>query len=316
MAWRRLGFATLRAHAIGFHAMIHQIAGTPVRTGDIQWELSSTHDPVWPEAVEVTLSATSHYAFTRQRVESLMRRSITGASVPWLVPGHRYWLINLSQLRSDFSQLEDLLWLSGNVFAEPEYSFDEGTHMNMTKSFARVTFWITPDSIQHARGALLPEIRDSLERLYNDYPDTDATAFIMMSFKNNKINNQIFSSIKNTLSSIGISALRADEKEYHPDLYYNILTYIHACRFGVAVFDRIEDDYFNPNVSLEVGYMFGMGKPVCLLKDRTLRALQSDLVGRLYRPFAPTEPRRSLPTVLIKWVRDYELLPVSHGASD
>lgn len=44
---------------------------------------------------------------------------------------------------------------------------------------------------------------------------------------------------------------------------------MHGCEFGVAVFDRITEDDFNPNVTLEVGYMLGMGRNVLLLKDKT-----------------------------------------------
>ena len=68
-------------------------------------------------------------------------------------------------------------------------------------------------------------------------------------------------------------------------MLWNILTYIYGCRFGIAVFERIEDEAFNPNVALEVGYMMGLGKPVCYLKERTLRTLHTDLVGQLYSEF-------------------------------
>ncbi len=78
-----------------------------------------------------------------------------------------------------------------------------------------------------------------------------------------------------TLASYGITALRADDKDYHEDLFTNIVTYLYGCSFGIAVFERIETDDVNPNVSLEVGYMQGLRKPVCLLKDKTLRALHS-----------------------------------------
>ena len=40
--------------------------------------------------------------------------------------------------------------------------------------------------------------------------------------------------------------------------------------------------------------MMAMKRPVCLLKDRTLRALPSDLVGRLYKPFDLQDPNESM----------------------
>ncbi len=74
-----------------------------------------------------------------------------------------------------------------------------------------------------------------------------------------------------------------------------LLTHLHGCGFGIAAFDRIEQEEPSPNVSLEVGHMPAMGKSVCLLKDKTLKNLQPDLMGKLYKPFDPkTQSRRFL----------------------
>ncbi len=45
----------------------------------------------------------------------------------------------------------------------------------------------------------------------------------------------------------------------------------------MAIYERIETQTYNPNVALEVGYLFAMRKPVCLLKDRTLDTLPQTL---------------------------------------
>jgi len=82
---------------------------------------------------------------------------------------------------------------------------------------------------------------------------------------------------------------------------------MYGCHFGIAVFDRIEADDFNPNVALEVGYMLALNKSVCLLKDRTLKALHADLVGRLYRHFDPQNILNTIPTELSKWMSDKDL---------
>ena len=74
--------------------------------------------------------------------------------------------------------------------------------------------------------------------------------------------------MRTALGRHGIVGLRADDKEYNPSLFDNVQTYLHGCGLGVAIFERIEEDAFNPNVALEVGYMMAMDKPVCLLKDQ------------------------------------------------
>jgi hypothetical protein len=107
----------------------------------------------------------------------------------------------------------------------------------------------------------------------------------MMQFGKTSAYDQIYAAIRNALAPHQFVAFRADDKQYHDDLWWNVLTYVYGCRFGIAVFERIEDEAFNPNVSLEVGYMTGIGTPVCYLKERTLRTLHTDLVGRLYKEF-------------------------------
>lgn len=105
-----------------------------------------------------------------------------------------------------------------------------------------------------------------------------------------------------------MTGVRADGKEYHPNLFENIQTYLHGSRFGIAIVERLTGDEFNPNVSLEIGYLLALRKPVCLLKDRTLRALSTDLTGKLYRSFDPQSPETSIPAELEKWMRDRHLL--------
>ncbi|NTW99710.1 MAG: nucleotide-binding protein [Geobacteraceae bacterium] len=150
----------------------------------------------------------------------------------------------------------------------------------------------------------MPEIASGLEKFRADYPIGKKTAFIIMQFGNTTPHQLIVTCIKDTLRKHGITALRADDKEYMDDLFPNIKTYMHACDFGVAVYDRITEDDFNPNVSLEVGYMLGMGKNVLLLKDKTLKSLQTDLTGKLYKAFDTTDIDKTMPQHIEKWLSD------------
>ncbi|MGZ0263062.1 hypothetical protein ACTM6Z_26805, partial [Citrobacter freundii] len=115
---------------------------------------------------------------------------------------------------------------------------------------------------------------------------------------------KLVDAIKKELSKHNIIALRADDKEYMDDLFSNIKTYMYGCDFGIAIFERITEDNFNPNVSLEVGYMMGMGKQVLLLKDKTLSSLHTDLAGKLYKPFDVFDIESSLSTHIGKWLSD------------
>jgi len=148
------------------------------------------------------------------------------------------------------------------------------------------------------------EIQDSLKRFREDYPDPKTTAFIMMRFRDTPEHNAIATAVKEALAAHGITGVRADERSYHTILFYNIETYLHGCSLGVAVFESIEATEFNPNVSLEVGYMFAMKKPVCLLKDKTIKTLPSDLVGHLYEPFDSYNPATTISPRISRWLSD------------
>lgn len=152
------------------------------------------------------------------------------------------------------------------------------------------------------------EIRTSLARFRDDYPDAQKTGFIMMRFDDTPAHRQIAEAIKEVATRHGLVALRADDKQYHDDLYFNTLTYMHGCGFGIAVYERIGTNEFNPNVALEVGYMLALQKPVCLLKDQTLTPLHADLVGKLYKAFDPQRIKKSISPELTRWLHD-RILP-------
>jgi len=151
------------------------------------------------------------------------------------------------------------------------------------------------------------EIAESLDLFREDHPDPSKVAFIMMRFGRTSAHERITSAIKASLKEHGIIALRADDKQYNDDLFPNILTYIFGCRFGIAVFERIEAEDFNPNVSLELGFMMGLKKHVCLLKDKTLKTLHTDLVGKLYRVFDPLNPEEDIQKEVSSWLSDKKL---------
>jgi hypothetical protein len=149
-----------------------------------------------------------------------------------------------------------------------------------------------------------PEIAVSLERLRKKYPDQTKLGFLVMRFADGKPFDQIVEVIKRTADKHGIVVVRADENHFHSDLLGNVRTLMHGCSFGIAVYERIQTNEPNANVGLEVGYLMAMNKPVLLLKDKTVVALQSDLAGKLYQPFDPHDPEKTIPDQLTNWLAD------------
>ena len=150
------------------------------------------------------------------------------------------------------------------------------------------------------------EIHHSLDVFRHDHPDQDRTAFLIMSFNEKPIYKEITRELKKICESNRIILLRADDKEYHHDLFLNLQTYMHGCGIGFAVLDRIKSDDVNPNVSFEIGYMMSMFKPVLLLVDESIDGLQADLTGKLYKKF-DSYNLSSLKEPTEKWLKDYGL---------
>ena len=151
-------------------------------------------------------------------------------------------------------------------------------------------------------------IRSALLGLLQDHPDYDRNCFLVMSFASSRAHASIYKAICEGLGRLGFNVLRADGRAYADDLFWNVQTYMHGCAIGIAVFERVESEVFNPNVSFEVGYMYGLRKHVCLLKDRTLPRLPSDVAGRLYQEFDVQDPMGTIPERIERWLRDKKLL--------
>lgn len=152
-----------------------------------------------------------------------------------------------------------------------------------------------------------PEVRAAVLILLDEHPDYARNCFLIMPFRETPVHSAIQEAVREILAESGFNVLRADDRVYAEDLFANIQAYMHGCRFGVAVFERTLSEEFNPNVSLEVGYMLGQGKPVMLLKEQTVRQLHSDLVGRLYVQFDGMRVAESLRPGMLKWLSDRRL---------
>ena len=119
----------------------------------------------------------------------------------------------------------------------------------------------------------------------NDFPDPCFNAFIMMRFRETDTHRAILDALSSSLAFYGINALRADQRSYCDSLWGNVRFYIEACDLGIAVFEQLDDKDFNPNVSLELGYMMARRKKFLLLKEASLPSLPTDIVGNLYQTF-------------------------------
>jgi hypothetical protein len=285
------------------------ITGYRTQDGQLHWRYNTRNlPPDEDESIEVRFFMLIKRTPAPQKGDTVRKlfKQMENTQVPWLVPGRATWVFDLDRMKETFPDLQELAWCRGKIFLEPDFEVKrEGVDISQDKYYeTSVVFYIHPEVTGMTPYAAPVEIQQSLLKFQADYPDPKKVAFIMMQFGSTSAHDKIVQGIRDTLAPHGLIAVRADDKEYHSSLLPNIQTYLHGCDFGIAVFERIEQDDFNPNVSLEVGYMMAMGKDVCLLKDKTLKTLHTDLVGRLYRTFDPQDPITSIPIELTKWMKD------------
>ena len=283
------------------------INGIPVLSGDIHWQYGKGGAWDEEEGVKVSFRLTSFsHQYQRYQAIKAIERILGKNDIPWIVPGHKEWTLDLDKLKEFIPDLSSMDWFKGKTSIEPEFETEERIVFDKPQYQARVAFYIVPEVL---RRPVIPleypiEIQESLTRFKEDYSDPNKVAFMMMQFGKTKAHDEIMETIRSVLDSHGIVGVRADDKQYHDDLFPNVMTYLYGCGFGIAVFERIEAEEFNPNVSLEVGYMFALKKPVCLLKDRTLKTLHTDLVGKLYKVFDPQDPIKTIPDEITQWLSD------------
>ncbi len=151
--------------------------------------------------------------------------------------------------------------------------------------------------IQHVR-----HLENDLRRFLEDHPEPSRNVFVMMRFSDTAQMKQIHQAIVDGLKEHGMNAVRADDRDYTGELWSNIEVYLTGCQYGIAVFEDIDQRDFNPNVSLELGYLMGRGKRTLLLKEKRLPKVPTDVVHRLYKEFDGYDIENSIKREVGQWI--------------
>jgi hypothetical protein len=128
--------------------------------------------------------------------------------------------------------------------------------------------------------------------------------FVMMRYRQTHHFSEIESCIRNTLREFSLTARLAKDGALVDSLWGNIELYMKYSRFGIAVFEDIEERDFNPNIPFELGYMFAIGKRCLILKERRMPRLPTDMLGLIYRDFDVFDLQNSLKQQIKNWCTD------------
>ncbi len=260
--------------------------------------------------IRIQLGGTGRHMLPHE-CHAIARDSISNLDISYLTPGRETWTVNVKQLRSLFPCLPAYSWMPDKVAVRPDLvDVARDIHGDLV-SGPEILLTLSKSSIVTRlvdRSSVPVEIQDSVDRFRADHSDLSRVGFLMMQFGKTEAHNGIVTGLRSLFAKYGITLLRGDDKQYHDDLMSNVLTYMHCASFGVAVFDRLEREVFNPNVSLEVGYMLAKQKPVCIVKDETLLTLPTDLMGKLYRTFSPDSAFTSIQPPVLHWATDIGII--------
>jgi protein-tyrosine-phosphatase len=127
--------------------------------------------------------------------------------------------------------------------------------------------------------------------------------FLMTRFAQTEHHEKISNAVKQAVRAFGLEFIRADDPNLSgAHLWEQVEFCMQACEYGVAIFETIHTPEFNPNVSLELGYMLGLNRQCLLLKEKSLATLPADLAGHLYKEFDAANIDASILGQVANWL--------------
>jgi len=173
-----------------------------------------------------------------------------------------------------------------------------GTPAGGGAELARTTHALVPHTFAPS------EILQPLETFLGQHP-FDRNVFGMMRFPSETDSDPLTKAIemaRTVLSQHGLELHLASDRAMSDDLWVNVAAHMWASRYGVAFFEDTAGSGINYNLTLEVGAMLMTGRRIALLKDKSVRNLPTDVVGKIYKAVNLERPR-SVGAALHKWVR-------------
>ena len=145
---------------------------------------------------------------------------------------------------------------------------------------------------------------------FKQVADFDTSVFVMTKFPNQGVAgaldaqlNAVITAVRDAVQGKGKVARLASDRQYHPLLWDNVELYLLGCSRGIAI---VEDKYLpelNPNVSMEWGWMRGMGRNVLYLVEKDFTNQRADWAGLIERTFDWANPAADIKTAVEDWLK-------------
>ena len=108
--------------------------------------------------------------------------------------------------------------------------------------------------------------------------------------------------LRDAVSQHGLVLQVASDGMVEDTLWANVVTYMWSSKYAIVLMDSA-DGVLNSNVLIEVGGMLMTGRRCAILRDESVPAMPSDLVGHIYKPVALSDHEASV-QLIHQWIRD------------
>lgn len=146
-----------------------------------------------------------------------------------------------------------------------------------------------------------------LERFWSD-GSYDKSVFVMSKFPNrdeavDKELEHVLGVVSNAIAAAGfVPRIARGPSRYHQGLWDNVELHLLGCKQGIAIVEDRYLDELNPNVTMEWGWMRGMGKAVLFLIEDGFTNSRADIGGLIEDSFAWRNPGARTPSVVRTWL--------------
>ncbi len=113
---------------------------------------------------------------------------------------------------------------------------------------------------------------------------------------------RVIKAVQDAVVACGFTPRIASEKKYHAGLWDNVEVYLFGCQRGIAIVESKYRHELNPNVTMEWGWMRGMGKDVLYLVEDTFDLGRADIGGLIQDHFQWSAPEPAISTAIHNWL--------------
>jgi hypothetical protein len=115
-------------------------------------------------------------------------------------------------------------------------------------------------------------------------------------------NTELIKKIRAAVAQHGLTLKVASDATTEPTVWSNVVTYMWASKYAIVLVDKA-DGILNSNVLIEIGGMLMTGRKCAILRDKSVPAMPSDLVGHIYKKTTLSDHLMTV-NEIHKWIRD------------